>query len=582
MATLVAASEEAIAAGDYQLLLQGASGPSGARLLGRFCHADEQLRRHVQRHLRAEEALRPDALFAEIVHLPEGRVGNILFRPVLRGHELPFLGRSGAAEARQLPVTDLLVSVAGERVVLRSRRLDREVIPRLTSAHNYGQRSLGIYRFLCSLQDQGLTPGVGWSWGALREAPFLPRVTAGRLVLSRAAWNLAARELRPLAGASFPAVQELRRRLGWPRWIALAEHDNELPVDLDNALCVETFAHLIGRRPSARVVELFPPPDQQCARGPEGRFVHELVVPFVARNPSTRPRPPAAGPPAARRTFAPGSEWLYLKLYTGTSTADQVLTELVRPVVDEAMGAAHADGWFFIRYGDPDWHLRLRLHGAPEALHAEVLPRLQQATRPLLEDGRLWRVQLDTYERELTRYGGTVESMELCERIFCADSEAVLAIVEGLQGDEGLDARWRLTLLGAHLLLEDLGLDLARRLEVTRRSRAGFGREFRVDVDLKRQLGGKYRAEAAGLTALLAGELDDDPLLAGGIAALRARSERLRTLVAEAGDAPLEALAPSLVHMHANRLLRSAARAQELVIHDFLLRQYRTRAARSS
>ena len=42
-------------------------------------------------------------------------------------------------------MTDLLVSVVENRIHLRSRRLDREVIPRLTSAHNYGLRSLGIY-----------------------------------------------------------------------------------------------------------------------------------------------------------------------------------------------------------------------------------------------------------------------------------------------------------------------------------------------------------------------------------------------------------------------------------------------------
>ena len=77
----------------------------------------------VETHLRAEEALQPDAIFAEIVHLPEGRIGNILARPVLREYEIPFLGRSGAPPEQQIPVTDLRVSVAGSRVVLRSARL---------------------------------------------------------------------------------------------------------------------------------------------------------------------------------------------------------------------------------------------------------------------------------------------------------------------------------------------------------------------------------------------------------------------------------------------------------------------------
>jgi hypothetical protein len=65
-------------------------GPSGANLLGRFCHGDRPLAGHVRDHLRAEEALRPDAVFAEIVHLPEGRHGNILGRPCLRDFEIVY------------------------------------------------------------------------------------------------------------------------------------------------------------------------------------------------------------------------------------------------------------------------------------------------------------------------------------------------------------------------------------------------------------------------------------------------------------------------------------------------------------
>jgi hypothetical protein len=68
------------------------------------------------------------------------------------------------------------------------------------------------------------------------------------------------------------------------------------------------------------------------------------------------------------RRFPPGSEWLYAKLYTGAATADQVLRQVVRPVTEAALRCGAADGWFFIRYGDPDWHLRLRLHGRPSSV----------------------------------------------------------------------------------------------------------------------------------------------------------------------------------------------------------------------
>ncbi|HVJ92985.1 MAG TPA: lantibiotic dehydratase, partial [Labilithrix sp.] len=383
MGTLAAPSADAVDRGELRVLVEGVSGPSGANLLGRFCHGDPALRRAVEAHLRAEEELRPDAIFAEIVHLPEGRLGNILARPCLRAYEIPYLGRSGAPLERQIPIDDLHLTLDRGNFVLFSKKLGREVIPRLTSAHNFAGAPLGIYRFLCALQSDRERHTVAWSWGPLANAPFLPRVVRGRIVVSLARWNLAKDELAPLAkGTSverFRAFQELRARRDLPRWVSLSDGDNVLPIDLDNIVCVESLAALIGRRSAVALVEMFPSPEELVVEGPEGRFVHELVVPFVKR---TSPSPsPMVGADVAMptstaipRTFPPGSEWLYAKLYTGTASADDVLKEVVTPLV--APQKKSSTGWFFIRFGDPEWHVRLRLRGDPKRLAAKALPRL--------------------------------------------------------------------------------------------------------------------------------------------------------------------------------------------------------------
>jgi thiopeptide-type bacteriocin biosynthesis protein len=598
MAVLAAASEEDVEEGRFSLLFKGAGGPSGARLLGRFCHADAELEARVREHLAAEEEVRPGAVFAEIVHLPQGRVGNVLSRPVLRDYEIPFLGLSGAPAERQIPLTDLAVTVADKRIMLRSERLGREVIPRLTSAHNFSL-GLGIYRFLCSLQMQGVLGGLGWSWGPLESASFLPRVKSGRLVLERARWRLSEEEIKRLTGASgaaqFAEVQRLRTERRLPRWVLLGDGDNELLVDLDNVLSVEGWLDVLEGRREALLFELFPGPGELCARGPEGRFVHELVVPFVRVRSEAAARP--AGSTAVsggvagtvQRSFLPGSEWLYAKLYVGTSTADAVLGEVVGPLVRAVRASGAADSWFFIRYGDPQWHLRVRFHGAPERLLAEVLPALEAAVAPLLADGRLWRFQLDTYDREVERYGGP-EGIGVVERMFHADSEAALAIVETLEGDEGADARWRLALYGTDLLLGDLGLDSEGKRKVLGQVRESFFREFGGGKPLRVQLDQKQRAERRALEALLdpaKGELSD---LAPGFAILRGRSELNAPLVAELRrleqegrlTSPVAQIAPSLVHMQVNRLIRSSQRAHELVLYDLLAGIFDSQAARAA
>jgi hypothetical protein len=117
VASVAAASESALDRGDFLVYLAGVCGPSGVRWFGRFCHADPDLRERVGAYIRAEEAGAPEAIFAEVVHVPEDRLGNVVFRPLLRDYEIPFLGRSGASPDKQIPVSDLVVSVVGERVV---------------------------------------------------------------------------------------------------------------------------------------------------------------------------------------------------------------------------------------------------------------------------------------------------------------------------------------------------------------------------------------------------------------------------------------------------------------------------------
>ena len=598
-ATLVG-SPAAVAAGDFQLFLRGGVGPSGARLFGRFCHADPELERCVRQHLREEERHDPDAVYAEIVYVPEGRVGNVICRPSLRDYEIPYLGRSGAPGDRQLPLTDLLIGMEGSQLVVRSRRLGKRVIPRLTSAHGFMNPTLpAVYRLLCSMQHQGKKYVPSFSWGALDSTESLPRVRVGRVVLSLAKWRLSKSEVdaitQPSRSAAFGAVQKLRVERGLPRWILYHESDNVLPADLDNPLSVDALTHVLKRSGGGvAFTEMFPEPDELCVHSEEGHFCHDLNVPLVLR-PRTAPRTasttqtvesPSMAVPAVDkrvRTHPPGSEWLYVKLYGGNVVLDEVLTTVLPALVEASVATGAVSRWFFIRYADPQDHVRIRFHGAPDRLQREVLPLLTQTLNPLLSAGRVWKVQLDTYEREIERYGG-VDATIAAEDYFCADSIAVLDILRASAGDEGQDARWRAALYGVDRLLADFGLDLE-----TRRVTVGRWRDQRYSgAPPKQQLADRLRTERRALqTFLWAPRRPDEDLEFVRVAYDgRSRSmapvvERLRRLAADGRLAVDTAvLLESYAHMHVNRMIRFAANAHELVIYDFLSRLYEAEIAR--
>ena len=584
---------------DFRVLLRAVSGPSGVSLLGRFCHADATLTDRVRAHIRAEEATAPDAVFAEIVHLPEGRIGNILARPVLRDFEIVYLGRSGAPLDRRLPIDDLRLSIEGERFVLRSARLGRRVIPRLTSAHNYMAQSVALYRFLCLLQIEHCASSVAWSWGPLEALPFLPRVTTGRLVLARARWLVTAEEIETLCettGAGrYEALQHWRHSRRLPRWVVLADYDNTLVIDLENIVAVDSLLQMLKDRHDATLIECYPGPAELCAAGPDGLFAHEVVVPFTqdAADRSSAASVTAgtrrAAVPTDTRQLLPGSAWTYVQLYTGHAAADRVLADVVGPLSRKLTANGTVDRWFFIRYTDPSHHLRWRLHATTRRAQTTIRNAVERRTADLRDRGLVHRVAYDTYEREIERYGG-IEAAGLAEELFWADSEAVLDVLAALaEHGNPRHGRWQSAILGVDALLADLGLDFDARLAAMRRTRKQWGERLHVNADVRRDLARKYRAMQSDLVPLLERRFDSTPPLAAVADVLEVRSRRQREMVMRLRSleqdqrlgVPLFMLADSYVHMHLNRLFRAEPNLHEVVIYDFLVQLYTRQLARA-
>jgi thiopeptide-type bacteriocin biosynthesis protein len=575
LASLAAPGAEALDQGDFSFWMEHYSGPTAARWLGRFASGDPDLSASLRAHLQKEEAARPEAVFAEVVHIPEGRMGNILARPALREFEIPFLATPGVPHEKAILPSDLRVTVRGDRVLLASRRLGREVIPRLSSAHNFARGPV-VYRFLARLQDQDGRSG-GWSWGALEDLPFLPRVTRGRHVLCKARWRIGSAELKAAraeaGGGGWEAFQVLRESRGLPRFVTLTDADNSLLVDLDRVLWVETLEHLVAHRASFILTECFPAPDEALVEAPEGRFAHELVIPFEAAPPV--PAVVAPSPrldPGARevRAHAPGSEWLYLKLYCGPASADRLLVEL-EPLLRWTQAQGFWDRWHFIRFHDPDPHLRLRFHGLPPRLLGDLLPLIHRHLERYLAQGLLWRWQVDTFEPELERYGGGT-GFALAEAWFTEDSDQVLGrLASGATQED----RWRAGLRETDAIWTALGLELAERRDLARATRDGLRKEFGDAGSGAVQMGVKFRKLRKGLEAVLAPPAGPSGVPGpAGLARLREGWDQ--GLVRE----DLPRLAGSLTHMHLNRLLRTDHRESEWVLMEFLTRLYESRLAR--
>lgn len=596
LASIAAPSAADISDGRFAVLVKSFIGPSGARLLGRFCHSDERLEQYVRDLLRTEETLEPDAIFAEIVHLPASDVAAVVCRPALREYEIPYLGISGAPLQKQLPIVDLSVSIRDGRFWLRSRRLNKRIIPRLTSAHNYLlSENLPLYRFLCWLQDHDVRSTATWDWGALDCLDHLPRVSSGRCVLSREQWTVTRREIElwpaRIDARNFLDIQRWRERRGLPRHVLVVEGDRELLVDFENVLSIETFLQTVRDSPRGILFEAYPGIADLCVRDNDGGLVNELVIPFVigkrtAKDESARQVDSHAaiveqGAQGVGLAFIPGSDWLFAKLYTGRELVDELVTDYVQPLVTNAISSGFAKHWHFVRYEDPNWHLRIRFHGDPKLLTSAVSPMLHDIAALAMSRGLIWHYQLDTYVRETARYGGP-KAIAIAEQVFWADSEAAVCALSSIRASRDEDLRLLVALYSIDRLMTDFGLNMMQKLSYTRARRSELDGWLRVDIRAKRRLGDNYRRLRDSIAASIAEDQSRHSPVSDCLGAFARRSAQLAESVArlKCGEAngqltaTVNALLPDFVHMSLNRLWPYPSLGDELAVHDLLFRHY--------
>jgi len=290
--------------------------------------------------------------------------------------------------------------------------------------------------------------------------------------------------------------------------------------------------------------------------------------------------PPQPLQPTPDRARRPGSDWLYAKLYCGGATADRLVADVVAPAVEQWRRAGSVEQWFFIRYADPDRHVRVRLHGDSDVLWRQVAPELLRSVSSLPQ---VHRVVLDTYDPEVERYGGEL-ALPLAHALFDADSDMVAGVVRAFRTDT--NARWRVALMSMAALLDDFGLELDQRRDLVARERDRWARTLGAGAEAGRQLGDNYRRIRVEAEQLLR---CPPQIYDGCVAAMRRRSGVARNVAAQlrrleqrgALTLPLAEIVGSHLHMAANRLFRSSANSHELALYDLLFRLYDGALARA-
>jgi len=284
-----------------------------------------------------------------------------------------------------------------------------------------------------------------------------------------------------------------------------------------------------------------------------------------------------------RRVFHPGEEWLYFRLYAGPETAETWLVDTLPVLLKELEDSGLIKKYFFLRYLDPLFHLRIRFHLSNTDHFGHIGKRFRELSANLIDQELVWKTEIGSYERELERYGE--DWIETAEEIFNIDSRFWLSTLPVLRIDEdGENKRWQAALLSADGIFKEFRYPVAERILLldkmihTLATEIGGGKKLRLQIDEK------FRQKRRHLERILT-----DPAtieIPGFPETLANRSGSMGILLTAITDLPdwdekiKKGRISDIIHMSLNRGLRSKQRMHELVIYSFLRQLYVSEEAR--
>jgi len=558
---------------DGKLFIESAGGNNAVAMMGRFTLANEHIRKAAVEMAQQLENLNPHILFAELLHLTDTNVDNVNRREHIYHMELPITAASVLPTTRQLELADLSVYIENDKVILFSEKHRKKVIPRLSSAYNHSLNKLPLFRFLADLPYQYGRTNLSFDLRSYFPGlQFYPRVGFKDTILCLATWVIPAKNLAGMLQEGPTAAAKLfasfSEELGLPEYFSIAENDQQLVFCKHKETDIPFFIDCCRNK---NVVIL-----KEFLEQPEVRQYNAFLLPTHPINFDGKHRDQYIKTTLLRtkRKFIPGSEWLYLKIYTPKIGTNRLLLKL-RPLLSRTYKSGKISQWFFIRYEDAAPHIRLRLKVSTEDI-SDVLQAFKIKLEERIEQHVIREYKIDIYSRELERYAAV--GIEKSECIFWASSELVMYFISSHRHLPLKDTH-HFALISTIAILNIFFPEPEAQINMTRHSYELFLNEF-SGATIKPELDKKYRELRPSIEGIF--NKKDRSLLSGSIKAGIAFVKMLR--LAASGllvdNESKKAYVQSIIHMHLNRVFPDDARKQEMITYYLLHKHLNSEFAR--
>ena len=569
---------------DNKIWIEQAGGCTAISLLGRFTQFNVEILAKSQAIDLQERELNKDVIFAEISCFNDEHSANINSNAGIRQYEIPIGVHSTLNKNNIINLSDITVSVINDQIIIRSKKLNKIIIPRLSSAYNYTRSDLSIYRFLCDLQHQRLKSNYSIDLKSLLPGlNFYPRVEYKNCILFPATWILNTDEITELKKEFENTADRniLYKSLRLKKNFALTEGDNQLYFDCDDHESVQMFMQVISNKTSIILQEVFFDPVALVKNIDNQPLCGQFITSVISNNVTYSPMPMeplSVKKSKTKRTYLPGDEWLYFKLYSHPSVSNSILLKNISKIINGLRKQNILKCWYFIRYIDTDNHLRVRVL-INRNNTVDVIQYFEKSIRIGFEKGSISNLLIDTYKREIERYGAY--TIEYAEGMFEASSDLVVNFLKKNPKTQLGYSELHLALLTANIILEVFLKLSTEYINLLNLIHGSMKHEFEDSKSVKIQLDNKYREHSAFINNMDANK-NNIIIIAGKkefsnyVKALNL----LKTKTDSFSHEKLNKLVADLLHMHLNRIFTENHRKQEFIIYYLLYKHHLSLEAR--
>jgi len=544
---------------DDLICIDSIGGVTANSLLGRFTHTGETFSQNCKELAKLEQDANPEVLFFDIAYIAENKADNVSRRKAIYPLQLSILNYD--TSDAPLTLDDILVSAQGNALFLWSKKYNKRLIPRLSSAYNHTRSSLALFRFLCDLQRQDFQVNLSLSLeNLLPEATYYPRLQFRNIVLAPAKWKI------DISDVDITAIKDHMAHIGASQWFKSGITDQTLCFNQQSEADMLAFAQYLKKNKTILIEEAFVPANSIIKTSGGNPYYAQFVL-SVTHNEeiykggfhdhSGKPDP------GIQQIIPPGRDWLYWEIYCHQRRSDEILAGPIAAFLEQYQQYFHK--WFFIRYNENGDHIRFRVQMKNTKDGYFLISSLTDLLNGYIESGVISELLLKTYKRETVRYGWN--TMPDIESHFRNDSDFILSTIPDQLSDNHK----------YHLVI-DLALAIQKtplfgeeefQFMVTKSSDT-FNKEHNIETSDTKELNNAYKEYRSYYVPELSAE--QQTLMQHFNKSLIDNLERFQP-----GKRRL--LFAYLMHMHVNRLFSANQRAHEMIIYCFLLKEIKREKA---